>query len=140
MKKFFIVLLIAAIGAGVYFYFSNKPRTSKSTSKEFIVGKWRLDSITFKKDTSFVGRLFSHLFDSSRNKYEIEFTKDGSIFKMDNGIIQDTSHYYFANENTLLITDQDDSGKEKWRMSKMDSSTMTATDDDSTVFFLRRSL
>jgi hypothetical protein len=42
MKKV-IVLLIAAIGAGVYFYFSKKQETSTSNFKQLILGKWKVD-------------------------------------------------------------------------------------------------
>jgi hypothetical protein len=64
MKNVFIVLLIAAVGAGVYFYFSNKQKTSTFNSEQLIIGKWKIDSITFRKDTSIASKLLSHLFDS----------------------------------------------------------------------------
>lgn len=132
------MLLIAAIGIGIYFYFSKKQETSTLNSKELIVGKWKVDSLTFKKDTSVVGRLFSRLFDSSLGKYEFEFSKDGSIFETYDGSIKDTSHYTFADNSTLLISNDSDTAKDRWSISKLDSSVMRTRDKDSTMIYFSR--
>lgn len=134
MKNVFIVLLIAAVGAGVYFYFSNRQKASTFTSKQLIVGKWKIDSLTFKKDTSIAGKLLSHLFDSSLSQYEFEFTKDGSILKSYGGKVEDTSYYQLPNKTTLLVSDEKNGDKEKWNINELDSSVMSARDKDSAVF------
>jgi hypothetical protein len=138
MKKVFIVLLIAAVGVGVYFYFSKKQKISSVNSSELIVGKWKVDSLVFKKDTSIAGNLFSHLFDSSLNKYEVEFRKDSLILKTYEGRVEDTSRYQFSNDTTLFISSINDGDKEMWNITRLDSSVMIARDKDSAAFYFKR--
>lgn len=138
MKKVFIVLLIAAVGVGVYFYFSKKQKISSVNSNELIVGKWKVDSLVFKKDTSIAGNLFSHLFDSSLNKYEVEFRKDSLILKTYEGRVEDTSRYQFSNDTTLFISSINDGDKEMWNITRLDSSVMIARDKDSAAFYFKR--
>lgn len=138
MKKVFIVLFIAAVGVGVYFYFSKKQKISSVNSSELIVGKWKVDSLVFKKDTSIAGNLFSHLFDSSLNKYEVEFRKDSLILKTYEGRVEDTSRYQFSNDTTLFISSINDGDKEMWNITRLDSSVMIARDKDSAAFYFKR--
>lgn len=137
MKKVFIVLLIAAIGAVVYFYFSRKPKTSIANSKELIIGKWKVDSLISKKDTTTFGKLFSHLFDSHIYKYRVEFTKDNAVFTSNDEKV-DTGRYELVDKNTLLISRDASSGKERWNIGRLDSSVLSARDKDSSVLYLRR--
>lgn len=138
MKNVLIVLLVAAIGAGVYFYFSKKQQASPPVSRELILGKWKIDSLVFKKDSSKAGNLFSHLFDSSLHKYEVEFRKDSLVLQTNDERVEDTSHYELADGSTLLISHNNGDDKEKFNISKLDSSVMIANDKDSTVFYFRR--
>jgi hypothetical protein len=73
MKNVFIVLLIAAIGAGAYFYFSKKQKTYPANSKKLILGKWKLDSITDNVGESVRDGLSLALLDSSQ--FELEMTR-----------------------------------------------------------------
>ncbi|HET9826265.1 MAG TPA: hypothetical protein VFP87_13085 [Chitinophagaceae bacterium] len=137
MKKIFVGLLIAAIGAGIYLYFSKKEQTSAENSRELIIGKWKVDSLVFRKDTSMAGKLFSHLFDSDANKYNIEFAKNGFVLTTYDGKVRDTSHYELPGNTILLISDENGGDKEKWDITKLDS-LMIAKDKDSTVFHFSR--
>lgn len=65
MKIVFIVLLIAAVGAGVYLYFSKK-QNPHVLPKELIVGKWKIKSAT-------------SLIDSLHPTHHYEFLENGNV-------------------------------------------------------------
>ena len=141
MKKVFIVLLVAAVGAGVYYYFSKKQNVHSSNPKELIVDKWKIDSLVINKtgDSS----LKSHEgilngVDSSLKKYEFEFRKDSLIFQTINGKTEDTSHYEFADNKNILVWSDKDSAKTKWSISKLDSTKLVVKNQDSVIFYFQR--
>lgn len=141
MKTIFIVLLIAALGAGAYLYFSKKQNLSSADPKELIVGKWKIDSLDLSrsKDTSF--NLIALIFaagDSNLQKYQFEFTRDGSIIEDNHGKSGDTSYYKFASDKELLVWDKRDSSKTKWTINKLDSLQLLIQSKDSTVFSFRK--
>ncbi len=142
MKNVFIVLLIAAIGAGVYYYFNQKQKPYSSDSKELILGKWKIDSLVLSQaiDSSskpWEGFLRKFL-DSSLSKYEFEFRKDSLVFQTLNGKIQDTGYYEFADNKNVLLRDNNDTAKTKWMISKLDTSSLVVQDTDSARFFFKK--
>ena len=140
MKILFIVLLIAAIGAGAYFYFSSKQKTSTSNSKELIVGKWKVDSVVENKgrDSSNRFACLIHFIDSSIRNYEFDFRSDSLVFQTHNGQIKDTSFYELTDNKTILLWDKKDTSREKWMINKLDTSNFVILDADSARFFLKR--
>ena len=141
MKTIFIVLLIAALGAAAYFYFSKKQKPSSADPKELIVGKWKIDSldISRSKDTSF--NLIALIFaagDSNLHKYEFEFTRDGSIIEDNQGKPGDTSYYQFASDKELLVWDKKDNAKTNWAINKLDSLQLVVQSKDSTFLSFER--
>ncbi|MFI5187693.1 MAG: hypothetical protein ACHQF0_13260 [Chitinophagales bacterium] len=142
MKKIFIVLLIAAIGVGVYFYLSQKQNVSTPNSTELIIGKWKVDSLVTPNpaDSSLKTRTgwIHAFFDTSLDKYDFEFRKDSLIIQTQDQKIQDTSHYEFTDDKDLLIWSNGDTVKTKWNIDKLDSTAMVVKDKDSSVFYFRR--
>jgi|SRR6266536_5251435 len=141
MKKMFIVLLVAAVGAGVYYSFSKKQNVHPSNPKELIVDKWKIDSLVINKasDSSLRSREgILRIADSSLRKYEFEFRKDRLILQAINGKTKDTSHYEFAGTKDLLIWGHGDTTKTKWNISRLDSAAMVVKDQDNAVFYFRR--
>jgi hypothetical protein len=140
MKILFIVLLVAAIGAGAYFYFSGKQKTSTSNSKELIVGKWKVDSVVENKGSDSSNRFAGliHFIDSSIKNYEFDFRSDSLVFQTNNGQIKDTSFYELTNNKTILLWDKKDTSREKWMIDKLDTSNFVILDADSARFFLKR--
>ena len=127
MKIVSLVPLVAAVGAGVYYYPNKKQNTPSSTSKDLIVDKWKMDSLVVNKarDSSVKSHEgILNLVDSSLKKYEIEFRKDSLILQILDGKIQDTSHYEFADDKNILIWSDLDSTKTKWNISKLDSTSL----------------
>jgi hypothetical protein len=141
MKSIFIVLLIAAVGAGVYFYFSKKQQGNSYNSKELILGKWKMDSLVAAMKP--VPLLKSNgnstrADDSSMKNFEFEFRKDSLVIQTFDKAIRDTSHYAFADEKRLLVWHRRDSVKSKFLIANIDSDNMTLLDKDSAAFYFRR--
>ena len=141
MKIVFLGLLVAAVGAGVYYDFNKRQNTPSSTSKDLIVDKWKMDSLVVNKarDSSVKSHEgILNLVDSSLKKYEFEFRKDSLVLQTINGKTEDTSHYEFADSKNILIWSDKDSTKTKWNISKLDSTSLVVKDADSVVFYFQR--
>jgi len=140
MKNVFIVLLVAAIGAGAYFYFGKKQKTSSSNSKELILGKWKMDSLALTQTIDSSSRQWEGflrtILDSSLNKYEFEFRKDSLVYQTLNGKIQDTGYYEFVDNKNLLLKSKTDTAK--WVINKLDSSNFVVEDNDNAKFFFQK--
>jgi hypothetical protein len=141
MKNVIIVLLIAVLGAGIYYYLSKKQNSHSANSKELIVGKWKIDSLVIAKrpgSSSISNQGFMPLVDSSMRNFEFEFRKDSLIFQTLDKKIWDTSHYAFADIKELLIWTHTDTTKAKFYIAKLDSTQLTLKDSDSAVFYFQR--
>jgi hypothetical protein len=136
MKTIFIVLLLAALGAGAYFYFSQKQKSS-ADPKELIAGKWKIDSVNLSHTRDSSLALAFIVSDSNLHKYQFEIDK-GLIIQSLNGKTEDTSHYEFAGDRQLLVWSKNDSAKTKWTINKLDSLNMVVQDKDSTVFSFKK--
>jgi hypothetical protein len=128
MKKVFIVLLIAAIGAGVYFYFSRKPKTSTSNSKELIVGNWRVDSIQVPHDDTIFD--FEKIGLSSKAIFKFDTT--GLVVRQQfDSTIADTSFYRFvANDQIVWTHMPKDSVTKPMRIVKLNAGKLTLQSND----------
>ncbi len=96
MNKFFIGLLIIAAGAGTYFLLKNKKNTTETVAinKEFIIGKWKTETIEPLKD-------------SAQPKFSYEFQKDGVAYRATSDIAKvDTVSYAWKESSRLLIKDK----------------------------------
>ena len=105
MKKVFIWLLIVAAGAATFFLLQkkDKPIADNKIQQEWIVGKWKLDTLLFLKDSNnnfMVGIM--GMVDSNLMKYRYEFTKDGAIScSLGDSLTKDSSRYEWTFENQL---------------------------------------
>jgi hypothetical protein len=142
MKILIIVLLVAALGAGAYFYFGKKQPSSSQNSRELILGKWKIDSLVMKKTTDSLLQeegLTFNLFDSgSLSKYQFEFKKDSSVLQTQDGKIEDSSRYEFADDKNLLIWSTNDTDKVKFAINRLDTSNLIIRDKDSAKFFFKK--
>jgi hypothetical protein len=140
MKNLFIVLLIAAIGAGAYLYFGEKKNQTSLLSKELIIGKWAIDSLkgVFTNSPNSQNRSLIGSIDSNLKKGEFEFRNDSMVLQIFDKKIVDTSHYSFANDGTILVWGNADKANEKFTIVALDSSKLSFRIDDSVVFYFRR--
>jgi hypothetical protein len=104
MKKVFIGLLILAAGAGAFFFLRKKQNNiaNNNIQKEWVIGKWRLDSIILSKDsndkftTGIIGIVAPDLM-----KYRYEFKTGGSVLLTDS-LTKDSSNYEWNKKNQLV--------------------------------------
>ena len=104
MKKVFIGLLILAAGAGAFFFLRKKQTsiTDNSIHKEWIIGKWKLDSILLSKDSTdkftsgIIGIVAPDLM-----KYHYEFKLGGAVVLVDS-LTKDSSNYEWNKKDQLV--------------------------------------
>ena len=105
MNKLFIGLLIVAAGTGVFFFLrKRKSATANEINKEWIVGKWKVDSISPGKDPELVFQLYAT--DSNSKKEVHHFFDNGllvSSYPYDSLIKNDSSYYEFSKNNELVF-------------------------------------
>lgn len=107
MKKVFIGLLILAAGAATFFLLQekNKPIAGNNIQKEWIVGKWKLDSIILPKDStnSFMAGI-AGIVAPVLMKYRYEFRKDGAIsFSLGDSLTKDSTRYKWNKKDQLVL-------------------------------------
>jgi hypothetical protein len=143
MKTIFAVLLIAALGAAAYFYFSKTQQPAQADPKELIVGNWKLDSIrvtppwSHRADSSLP--LAFSVADSDLYNYQYDIEKKGVIIKTRNGKGEDTGQYDFVNDKELLLWSKTDSVKKiKWRIIKLDSLDFVIQGEDSAIISFKK--
>ena len=141
MKNLFIVLLIAAIGAGAYLYLGKEQNHNSLQPKKLIVGKWGIDSLKgfFTNSSSPQNRSLLDSIDSNFKKIEFEFRDDSMVIQTFDKKIFDTSYYSFANEQDILIwRNADTTTKEKFKIVTLDSSKLSLRDNDSTILYFSK--
>lgn len=106
MKKVFIGLLMLAAGAATFFLLQkkDKPITRNNIQKEWIIGKWKLDSVLLPKDTNvnFIAGIMK-MIEPDLMKYHYEFKKDGSIsVSLGDSLTKDSSRYEWNKKDQLI--------------------------------------
>ena len=147
MNKFFIGLLIVVIGAGAFYFLrkKDKPIADNEINKELIVGKWKMDSLDFQKDTLKDGMallfiLFS--MDTTIKDLVYDFRADGLVFSYlnrDTLIKEDSSYYKWGSENELFVKDHNsDTATDFVRVIKLDKKSLIVQSEDSTVIYFSK--
>jgi hypothetical protein len=140
MKIIFIVLLVAVLGAGTYYFFTRK-NSSPSNAKELIVGKWKIDSVDISRSTDSSLAIIALVLaaaDSNLHNYQFDISGDGLIIGSLNGGVRDTSYYEFASEPEFLLWSAEDSVKTKWEIRKLDSANLVVQSKDSVIFYFQK--
>ena len=135
-------LLIAAVGAGVYFLFFNKKKNSIAANqiqKELIVGKWKLDSLFQSKDQEKLFAALAPMIDSNFKDYSFQFKQDGKILRLIKDSVQkDTTSYEWTKEYQLVFKQQDDSVGTKFTVSKLNQDSLVLLSKDSSIAYFTR--
>lgn len=142
MKQIFIVLLIAAIGAGVYFYFNRQTHAKVNQQTEYrdlIVGTWSFDSLSIgSTPTLSWEKSILSFADSTLKSQQLQFRSDSLLFKVAGNKIQDTAHFHFSENKDLFTWNDSDTTKEKFNIVKLDSSSLILKDTSNAVFYFQR--
>lgn len=98
MKKTFIgLLIIAAVGAGIFLYLQKKsnPITTTEIRKELLIGKWQVES-------------FQPVKDSLQAKFRFDISTDGLFLRSTGDSVKiDSLHYEWKNKNELVVKEND---------------------------------
>lgn len=98
MNKLIIgLLIVAAAGAGIFFYLRKEKNDTPATltNKELIVGKWKTNS-------------FEPVFDSVQHKYTYTVAADGSLLRsLSDSTKTDSLRYEWKSTNELSIKEND---------------------------------
>lgn len=134
------VLLIAAVGAGVYFLFLNKKKTEITSSeiqKELIVGKWKLDSLSQAKSESKLLEGLVTMIDSNFVNYAYQFQQDGKVLRLfKNSVQKNNSRFEWTKDDQLLFKQEADSIETRFTVSKLSKDSLILQSKDSaTAFF-----
>lgn len=141
MKKVFIGLLIIAAGAGAFFFLQKKQRpiSNNNLQKEWIIGKWRLDSILLSKDSGnkftagIIGIIAPDLM-----RYQYEFNQGGFVLLSDS-LTKDSSKYEW-NKNDQLVWKEHptDTSGEVFNVSLPHKDSLHLQSGDSTVLLFTK--
>ena len=136
------VLLIAAVGTGVYFLFFNKKKTGitgNEIQKELIVGKWKLDSLSHVNDPVKLFAGPSTMIDSNFSNYAYQFQQDGKVLRLFKDSVQkNSSSYEWTKEDHLLFKEENDSSGIKFTVFKLNKDSLVLQSLDSTMAFLTK--
>lgn len=143
MKKLFFGLLIAAAGAGAFFYIKNKKQIVEPSpdQKVLILGKWKMNSIQTPADSNsniLVGIM--GMVDSNLMKYDYEFTKEGNIRRsLGDSLTKDSSRYEWDVKDQLVWKDypSDSIGEALKIISISDDSLKVGTTDSAIILFTK---
>lgn len=142
MKSIIVaVLLIAAVGAGVYFLFFNKKENviaNEQVQKELIIGKWKLDSLVQSKEHPNLFSGLATLIDSNFKNYSYQFQKDGKVLRLLKDSVQKDTTSYEWKEKQLVFKQQGDSLVTLFTVSKLNQDSLVLLSKDSSVAYFTR--
>lgn len=143
MKKVFIGLLIVAAGAATFFLLQKKdnPITGNNIQKEWIVGKWKLDSILLPKDSTgnFAAGILG-IVAPDLMKYHYEFKKDGAIsFSVGDSLMKDSSRYEWNKKDQLVWKEYPaDTSGDIFNVSILNNDSLTLQSEDSATLLFTK--
>ena len=128
MNKLIIGLLAVAAGAGIFLFLRKKKNeiTVNSINKEWIIGKWKTDSIVAT--------------DSNFSKYQFDFQKDGNVVRSLNDSAKADTMYYEWNKASDLVWKEkpNDSTGKIYAVTKLTRDSLSfQSPDSSTVLFIK---
>lgn len=136
------VLLIAAVGAGVYFLFLNKKKTEITGSeiqKELIVGKWKLDSLSQTKGDAKLFAGLDTMIKSNFVNYAYQFQQDGKVLRLFKDSVQkNDSRFEWTKDDQLLFKQEADSIETSFTVSKLSKDSLILQSKDRTTAFFSK--
>ena len=142
MKILLSVLLVAAIGAGIYYFIRSTNSKNDKIQKNLIIGNWKIDSLqaSITIDHSFsLPEIFSRESDSDSGlfSHNFEFQPGGIILSSLNGRVIDTGHYEWSEKNELRL--KEDSSTEIVSVLVLKKDSLVLLDNDSSlIYFIKK--
>ena len=141
MKKIILAVIIMAAAGGIAYYLLQKKKAiiiSDLDQKE-IIGKWKLDSIAAKTDSSaFVIALIGTL-DSSFMNYDYDFRKDGIVVQLlQDSVQKDSAYYEWTKDNHLLWREPGETSNDSLIVNVLTKDSLMLRSKDSVVFYFKK--
>ena len=146
MKKIILaVILLAAAGGGIYYLLQKKKVENSLTTidKELVIGKWKIDSLVAKKDSTKDGlALLLFAMDSNARKEVYDFQTNGQVFiSLPNDSLskKDTSSFAWGKDKELLWKDNhSDAATESMTVIKLDKNDLVLRSADSVLIYFKK--
>ena len=145
MKKIILaVILLAAAGGGIYYLLQKKKQTELTTlNKEFVLGKWKIDSLVSQKASTEDGLALLLFAMDSTSKNEIyDFQKDGKVLvsvASDTIAEKDTSCFSWGSNNKFLWKEKiTDPAADTMIVLKLTKKDFVLQSFDSTLIYLKK--
>jgi hypothetical protein len=146
MKKIILAVILLAAAGGATYYFLQKNKVENFLSaidKELVIGKWKIDSLVYKKDSTNDGLAFLLIaWDSIARKQEYDFQVNGNLFislKNDSVSKKDTLSFEWAKDKKLLWKEKySDSATDSMTVIKLDKRDLVLRSADSTLVYFKK--
>jgi hypothetical protein len=141
MKKIILaVILVAAIGGAAYWLLQNKKQNAVIGFKqEQIIGKWKLDSLSVKNDSTDLALALITALDSNLMKYTYDFREDGKVLHLlQDSVLNDSSTYYWTKEKDLILKEQGEPVGDSLNVEKLNRDSLVLRSKDSTTMYFKK--
>jgi hypothetical protein len=144
MKKIILaVILVAATGGIAYYLLQKKKQEDISIPKELVIGKWKIDSLVAKNDSTTNGlALLLFALDSNARKEVYDFQTNGQVFislPNDSSSTKDTSSFGWGKHKEILWKDKhSDPVAESMTVIKLDKNDLVLRSADSTLVYFKK--
>jgi hypothetical protein len=126
------MLLITAVCA---LFACNLFGPKQSTSKNLLLGKWKIDSIATGKDSSAIGYLLLAMSINDSADYDYQFEKDSLTFYGKDSFVDKATYSFNPTSGQLIIND---STTEYYIVKQHNDSITGLHGTDSSIIFLKR--
>src|SRR5215203_3979477 len=144
MKKIILpVILVAATGGIAYYLLQKKKQKDLSIHKELVIGKWKIDPLVTKNDSTTNGlALLLFALDSNARKEVYDFQTNGQVFiSLPNDSLskKDTSSFAWGKDKELLLKEKhSDPVAESMTVIKLDKNNLVLLSADSTLIYFKK--
>jgi hypothetical protein len=144
MKKIILAVILLAAAGGVAYYLLQKEKYENlSINQELVIGKWKIDSLVAKKDSTNNGlALLLFAIDSNAGREVYDFQTNGQVFvSLPNDSLskKDTSSFAWGKDKELLWKDNhSDSSTESMTLIKLDKKDLVLRSVDSILVYFKR--
>ena len=144
MKKIILAVILLAAAGGVAYYLLQKKKQENSTiNKELVIGKWKIDSLVTKKDSTKDGLiLLLFAMDSNARRQVYDFQTNGQVIvSLPNDTLskKDTSSFAWGKEKELLWKEKySDPAAESMMVIKLDKKDLVLQSADSTLVYFKK--
>lgn len=137
MKKVFIGLLLLAAGAATFFLLQKNqmPAAGTGIQQEQLIGKWKLDSLRFLKDSNdnFLVGIMA-MVDPHLKEYQYEFKRDGAIaLSLGDSLTKDSSRYVWREKKLSWMENPADTAGTVFTVSLLNKDSLILQSEDSVL-------